>query len=93
MKHLLYLFKCGFGLNCIKFNYLLIADIIFRYALIVPEICSGELSTCSDNDSNLAFGATALEGKYASFKVSSFSRYSSSLSNSTLSASEASFSF
>ena len=33
------------------------------------------------------FWAEALEEKYDSFKVSSFSRYSSSLSNSTLSAS------
>ncbi len=45
--------------------------------------------TSADSEivSGVAVGATTLEGKYDSFKVSSFSRYPSSLSNSTLSVS------
>ena len=80
-------------LNYIKFNYLLNLERVFRYADIVPEIDSGEESTPSESDSVLALGVDTFEGKYASFRVSSFSRYSSSLPNPTLSASEASLSF
>ena len=63
------------------------------YCSIPVEVGAGVESTLSEIVSGISDFAVGDLEKYDSFRVSSFSRYSSSLSNSTLSASEASFSF